>query len=319
VPYSPTGVAGGFLIAHHSRYNSSMLQHKTAIVVGAGASCCYGLPTGDGLLREIVKLCQETMNRDYKRVANANFTIDRYENLKKLIEESNCSSIDDLLSTYTELSEVGKFLIAACLFPLENPKVLFDFERKSNSWMVELFRKMATDDLATFAKNPVTFITFNYDRSLDYYLRRQLAIKYRADESAVETVMESIPIIHVHGQLGTLAEMPYGAEHFKHGAGKVRKASDGIKIIHEADPQSPEFDRAAQSLREADRIGIMGFGFHETNIKRLRLKDAVKDKYLAATTLGLPPLAQRNIKFRLGPVIEFREQCLDLLRDTELL
>jgi hypothetical protein len=82
---------------------------------------------------------------------------------------------------------------------------------------------------------------------------------------------EKIKIIHVHGQLGPSPT----DEHARPPYGEPIKPNDiiplrlGIKVIHEAEDDSLAFEEARACLSRARKICFLGFGFHETNLRRL--------------------------------------------------
>jgi hypothetical protein len=59
--------------------------------------------------------------------------------------------------------------------------------------------------LDEFARNPVIFITFNYDRYLEHRMIRGLVARYNVLPHEAWTALAS-KIIHVHGSLGDLPE-----------------------------------------------------------------------------------------------------------------
>ena len=129
-----------------------------------------------------------------------------------------------------------------------------------------------------FGENQVSFVTFNYDRSLEYFFRTALVNSYGKSIAESDAVLKNIPIIHVHGRLGSLihADAPRIS-----GEGRpfvnavttvdVRIAMDDIVIMPHASDESPEFRQAHAELLSASRIFFLGFGYHPSNMSRLRV------------------------------------------------
>jgi hypothetical protein len=127
------------------------------------------------------------------------------------------------------------------------------------------------NEFESFGANKVSIITFNYDRSLEFFLFRGLKNKFGASHSGCVENFEKIRVIHVHGRLGPSptdehAWPPYGTPIRPNDIIALRL---GIKVIHEAADDSPELLEARDRLSKAERICFLGFGFHQRNLRRL--------------------------------------------------
>lgn len=67
----------------------------------------------------------------------------------------------------------------------------------------------------------------------------------------------------------------------------LETASQNIKIIPEATTETEEFNLAFDELQTAEKICFLGFGYHETNMTRLRLKELEHDANVSGTIYGL--------------------------------
>ena len=302
-----------------------MLKQNTVLILGAGSSMDYQMPSGAQLLNMIKKECNNIKRGDYKIIESSGFSTSPFVELLTALMDTDFLSIDAFLSVYKEHNDAGKFMIAACLLPCEKPENFQGFgiekDDKRENWMQYLFQRKKGNSLIEFASNPVTFITFNYDRCLDYYIRRYMKGRYRATEAEIEKAMETLPIIHVHGQLGSLTQVPFGQLAKSYSAGSVAWAAKSIQIIHEAE-RSTQFQRATNSLCYAKRIGILGFGFHPTNIQRLDMKDANKHATVFATAKGMskPEIAEAQSRIMTQTSSDFhQENCHYLCKHTSLL
>jgi hypothetical protein len=277
-----------------------MLASKTVLILGAGASLEYGFPSGKQLLDRICQVCQSPQfERQFEELlaTQGDSAVHIARELARTIHNSPVLSIDLLLQYRTEFINVGKCAIAYVLVPMETPDRLTDINTRSACWYPYLFEQMRTSDLESFGGNRLTIVTFNYDRSIDAYLRIVLKNMFNADDTKIEAVMDRIPIIHLHGQLGNLGDNPYGR--FLPGYAKyveiLQRAKDGIKIIHEIDnaDNDPEFIKARAALNEAQDIVFLGFGYGAENLKRLKIKQH-SDATIGGTAFGLsePKLAE---------------------------
>ena len=93
------------------------------------------------------------------------------------------------------------------------------------------------------------------------------------------TTLLTMPIIHVHGQLGNLSFGDTGERMRVYGPIKVAATigsclgEAGIKIIGETDPSTQEFVSARKLINAAEHIIFLGFGYDHTNLYRLGILD----------------------------------------------
>jgi len=146
-------------------------------------------------------------------------------------------------------------------------------------WYENLWDAFDLRSLDSFSATPLTVVTFNYDRSLEYHLVRALRVRFEASDKECAEALDSIGPIHLHGQLGFLPG-------FSEDAGKVVgfgglpggitavdciRAAQAIKILHEANPSDDAFARAQSAIAAAERVIFLGFGYARKNVERLRL------------------------------------------------
>jgi hypothetical protein len=202
-------------------------------------------------------------------------------------------SIDAFLANRSEFVEIGKFIIAMSLIECEQEKLLYspDAEKKGGVYQY-LFNGMANNQ-EDFENNQLSFITFNYDRSLEYFLFNAIKSLFGKKVEDTISILHNIQIIHVHGWLGSFGwESPQGRNysplgtlgndtHKQYDANLIRIASGQIKIISEGVDTSKEFAKADELLSKADNIYFLGFGYNSTNLKRLKM-----DKQRLLSTIG---------------------------------
>ncbi len=254
-----------------------MIRTPALLVVGAGGSCPFGFPLGRELVTAILQLAP--LN-DPERIGHPRPEIDAFATA---LRRSGQGSIDAFLERRPEFAEIGKHAIARTLLPHENPSRLYD-RTFPQPWYEYLFQRLAAAP-DRFHENQLKVITFNYDRSLEFYLRTAFADTYHCTETDAGTFLEAVPVLHMHGQLGSLDEIPYG------GAAPVlnnmRKAASGIRVVHEGDEFSDEVRSVRQWMLAARHIYFVGFSFHPANVDRLR--PPVEDRCHAALGVFLRP------------------------------
>jgi len=81
---------------------------------------------------------------------------------------SGQNSVDAFLETNNACLDIGKAAMAAVLLQYESQEVLWNYN--ANNWMRYLFERMRAPTLDGFAENKVSFVIFNFDRSLDHFL-----------------------------------------------------------------------------------------------------------------------------------------------------
>jgi hypothetical protein len=146
-----------------------------------------------------------------------------------------------------------------------------------------IFEHMAADarSVEEFASNPVSFVTFNYDRWLEYRLIRGLVERYSVRPEPVWDAVRQFGCVHLHGSLGELPEqvspgtnqkfVRFGAPPSEELRLVLQIADQSMHIVHDADKRTAQFDEAKQLLRAAEQIFFLGFGFGKINAGRLEL------------------------------------------------
>ncbi len=136
-----------------------------------------------------------------------------------------------------------------------------------NDWYRELWNEILRQGGKTFPAGSLSVITFNYDRSLERYLaeKAEAAFGFSFDKAA--EWISRIQISHIYGQIGSLrrddgdAFIPWGSTH----PNNLWKASGMLKLA------KPRIDGAecawCNSLRNAEKVIFLGFGFWPENIK----------------------------------------------------
>jgi hypothetical protein len=283
------------------------------MVLGAGASAPYGFPLGPKLVTDILKFVRSPSEQTKAILAYND--IDRPEAymFADLLEGSGMYSIDAFLEDRKEFLRLGKLAIAAILAPLEIPKKIH------GNWYQYLFNTLCLIKHQSRSE-PLTILTFNYDRSLEFYLRRAFRCKTGLPEPEIDKLFEKIKFIYLHGNLGDLTSGHLPGRKFD-SANSTERFSDvaaSIKIIHEPQAQNL-FQTAVTYLTRAESIYIMGFSFHPLNIERLFPKGLERQMFcqeVVATALDLTASEQQRIKGQMNIAIRMTDMdCLRFLRE----
>ena len=220
--------------------NGGVISKRTVLILGAGTSFAEcGFPMGHVLAVRVRNLCRVPQSdANFGQVLHdCRISFEKAQKFGELIDDAGGMSIDELLESRSDYLDIGKIAIAYVLMPYEDASNMCKIDTRDKSWYAYLFRQMRAK-FEEIHSNALTIVTFNYDRSLNVFLRRSLLNFYNRTTDDVERVMSSIPIIHVHGQLGSLTQNPYGRYNPQsvlndHYIKAVIRAKNEIKIVHE--------------------------------------------------------------------------------------
>lgn len=260
-----------------------MITKPTVFVLGAGASKQFGYPLGSGLVDIILnnfslsnsKNSVSGKDNPIEIFLGLGFSENDIDSFRYELSYAATPSIDAFLEHRQEEERLlGRLAIAYALIPFEQTQLLFT----KDSWYYNLLNKInpALDNLE---KNRISFITFNYDRSLEHFLMMALTNRFKKSENQVNEKLKKIPIVHLYGKLGNLPWESNKPEEFSRDyhpictPDLIRKSSKSLKIIHDKfNPEDADFKLAKQLLAAAKKIYFLGFGYHTDNLERLRIK-----------------------------------------------
>lgn len=298
-----------------------MITKPTVLILGAGASIPYGFPSGRELLKRVVSSLDQNASGNWiKKLMDFGIRGDVIRTFSYELKYSGRPSVDAFLEHRAEFLKVGKLAIALGLIPCEEEHRLFDIHREEPGWYEYLFNKLDAP-FDKFDENKLSIITFNYDRSIEHYLFKALKSSYGKSDDECSKKLNEIPIIHVHGQLGKLPwqgepARPYSANYR---TADLKTASEQITVISEDIDTSPTFKRAFKLLRDAEKIFFFGFGYHDVNLRRLRI-DKLEKKEILGTAYGLGFAEKEAIQSKWGITLpSTAHKVLSFLREDALL
>lgn len=268
-----------------------MITEKTLFILGAGASCPYGYPTGIELRTDI---CKHFLQR-YTAVVNAEnensinwpkgILLAKAGNFAQVFKNADPIFVDQFLSANpSTFGDIGKMAIATSIYHFEKGSRFgeaLEKEERKQDWYALLFRTMvegfsSPDDYTKFSGNQVAFITFNYDRSLEHYLYRSLTGLFYQElidrNRLVQTTTDIImpfPFVHIYGQIAK----PNWLHGHKYGGDlsypSLNSLKDNIKVVGE-ERQDIGLQKTIRTLFTwAKRIFFLGFGYADENLSAL--------------------------------------------------
>lgn len=244
-----------------------MIEHSVVLVLGAGASKPYDFPLG----RELRDRAISSDRRTKEALAGFEYPNTHVEEFMSALRRSGCTSVDEFVEDRSKFLKIGKEIMAFHISRCENRSNL------DHDWYKYLARIMMSDGFDSFSKNTLSVITYNYDRSLEYYLFNVLQNRFDKNDRECADMLKKIPIIHLHGQLGDLPELNVEGHgvHYRTKADipHLRLAAEGIHVVNEPIDNNPVFQQAHEVLAAAEYVVFLGFGYLPENVARLQLDE----------------------------------------------
>lgn len=260
-----------------------MIKKKTVFVLGAGASIPYGLPSGFELREAICALLEPARLQNAVTIAGQHgHERTALENFLTAFLRSNVLSIDSFLSRRSDYAEIGKLMIAAEICGRERPDRIINPTTDDN-WYQALWNALISDVSSEYEldQNKVRFISFNYDRSLEYFLYESTKHTFGLPDDEVSARLKRLQIIHVYGVAGAFCISPTNSARIytnKYSPESLGLAATSIRILPEARDNDPLFNEARDLFNWAETICFLGFGFDPLNVRRLDLGSVLSYK-----------------------------------------
>lgn len=315
-----------------------MINTDTVFVLGAGASCPYCYPSGEKLR---IGICNNFSN-DLRQLLQkeAEWTkrvlhdlIVEAERFTKIFYESGTRSIDLFLSRNLKYANLGRMaIILRILFSERDSLFNENVKDKSQDWYSYFFN-MITDNIFNsnhidiFRSNAVRILTFNYDRSLEYFLFKSLTNSFsEITKEIIANVLQSLNIIHIYGIIQKLPwQMNFQREHLFDYKGRLdynllNNFTKNILLIQ--DREKINNDDIIYEISHTNRIFFLGFGYAEENMSILGIPEFVKNDHLIfGTAQGCSEKEINDIKNKYFSKVDPTNihiencDCLRLLRD----
>ena len=265
-----------------------MADEQIVLVLGAGAGTPYDFPSGKELIHRICMQFPDALGKLEPRTDLKNERRREAATFARELSGARADSIDEFLWQRADLRDIGMKAIAAILLPLEEEAKLRSTDPGHKglwyddlwSWLhktaaVRMGGKGKPEDLLT---RPLSIVTFNYDRSLEYYLWDAVARFYGVGVGPAGMVVRRMRIAHVYGQLGNLPwdndtkdAVPYGGGGDADLPQSVEIAAGCIDTLYEGTDERKDLMHAWDWLSRAAHVVFLGFGYHPMNLARLKL------------------------------------------------
>ena len=297
-------------------------------VIGAGCSVPYGFPTGAMLMQKLknfnygrkfprdgdstsdiflVDLYQEHFGyssadnrrqygKDYTWVLPYSEHDDLYNRLmdeivlpfSQSIRHSMMVSTDEFLKNrlgqkQNEQADFGKRLIAYEILKAEQASRLGNID-----WIQHLLSRIDQQDKWEEILKQTVFLTFNYDRVLEYCIFLYLTSDKQYSDADAHSFIKEMQIHHVNGFIGSLEEISFGAVE----NGKYQEIAKRMETVWEKRQNRDETEKAKYQdfLKNAQRVYFMGFSYIPDNLESIgipRGAEIIRNAKVYATAMGL--------------------------------
>lgn len=307
-----------------------IVQDKVAIVIGAGASKEFGLPTGSELSGQIIELLKartdhirswfvdDEFDRAIEIAVRDRLTFGSKQHLIKtarLLEEnlSIAPSIDNFLHTHRSNSDIvflGKLAIVFCLLRAEKGSILkvdpsnihnrLDLKKCAETWVGRLFTQLAVaGDFNAFVERlrKVYFVSFNYDRCVQQFMSCAARQYFDLTETQVASLLSNLNIHYIYGNIG-----PFNARStIDTSFGSNPSAENCIGLVSElqtfTEGQNSNDRHILDAYLDNSReIYFLGFGFNKLNMDRILPLNGLCANSIFSTTKGVPETAVSQIR-----------------------
>lgn len=221
-------------------------------------------------------------------------------------------SIDNLLDAHRndpDIAMIGKLAIARAILQAEQKSKLFNSRNSarefslhdvSGTWLIPLFQILTEgvpkEDVREIFNN-VTFVVFNYDICLEYFLPRALRVYYGLSPQEASLVADTARIIHPYGRVGELGEgqslktVEFGASDYD-----LLKVARGIRTFSEGLLHESHGANINNAVSDSDQIIFLGFAYHPLNMEIMSTKNRGFTRKIFGTTVGLSDAAVRTVQ-----------------------
>jgi len=294
------------------------IVNRLVVVLGAGASKEYDFPLGVDLLNAM----RSDLTFRFERYFNVPSSGDQliFDALKKKFPESDVvrlnqhldaagkladvlhhyPSVDEAIHFFSdrpEIIEVGKLAIARSIIGAEKDAARLRFESGRakvadvGGWMPQLFSmvigSLTRQEIPAAFEN-ISFVNFNYDRSLEHYLYNAIQSLGFASEAA-HAILSKVRIHRPYGSLGLLPWQNRNGVEFGNASADLSRMASNIRTYTERDHSKSMLSEVHADLMNAAVVLFLGFGFHKQNMEMLRLEKRNRKTRSFVTAYGIDP------------------------------
>lgn len=243
-----------------------MITIPTTLILGAGASQPFGYPIGRVLKGNVIHLNDEYLHEH-------GFTREQYREFTQHLKRSTINSVDAFIERFPQYRDIGTACIALALAMQEFENNLFSHHSEAGPSWYEILANALDDGISPVRENKLSIVTFNYDRSLEYYLVEVLRHNRDIAVDAAIEQLSTIPMLHVYGSIGECPPQRAGSRPYATTNESIHRAiveRHFIRLMPDVRKEHQIFQQACDLILQAKRVVFLGFGFDATNVQRLR-------------------------------------------------
>lgn len=307
-----------------------MFPKRTTFIIGAGASFELGFPLGSTLLERIASSCDFQVQarqlssgddeiwqviQQLQREDPAGPSLEDYQQAAWRIRDAaaHSGSIDNVIFQNDHdplVPLVAKLAIAKHIISAERSSTLLlsnnpdemDHGPTAGTWLRIFGRMLCNGYQRSTAEKifeSVSFVIFNYDRTVEQYLPFVLAGSFGFPLEEARAIVRRVDFHHPYGSLGLLpwqgGQITYGSEN-----ASLPTIASGIQTFTEQVTDHQSLGRLRTSVSGAERLIFLGFGYHQQNLDLLlsNLKSVTR---IWGTSHNLPGPAHSAVQERLRP------------------
>jgi hypothetical protein len=288
-----------------------MFNQQTVFVLGAGSSEEAGFPLGKDLAQKIGRKMDIKFEHGFKPLGDGDFELygqivqnrqqerQQFQQAGWLIRDGIglAQSIDDFLDQHRTnifANHYGKAAIIKTILETEHSSKLyfnpfdggqFNIAKFADTWFVKfmymLGRGIPKEDVKTIFDR-VSFIVFNYDRCVEFFLLHALQQLYRISDAEAKSIISTLRIIHPYGTVPPNIS-------FGHTNVNCAQLISSIKTYTEQIADASIAEQVAAYLEQADHIVFLGFAYHDQNMALLRppIDEFSPSKKIFGTAYGM--------------------------------
>lgn len=159
---------------------------------------------------------------------------------------------------------------------------------------------MPKEDVDAILSN-VSFVNFNYDRCLEFFLCRGLQRLYGVDERRAAEIVSRVKVFRPYGSVGPL-KMTSNGPGIEFAANDVDpiEAASRIKTYSEKVDEGDDLKEMRDEIAQAKLIVFLGIHFHEQNIKLITPTTRAAAENVFATAFGFSDEDRSVVEDQLG-------------------
>jgi hypothetical protein len=244
------------------------------------------------------------------------------------LRTASVNTIDEFLEHNMDYADLGRACIAFCLLECEQESRLFDTTTEATNWYRLLIKAM-NGAAGNLRDNCVSFITFNYDRSLEHFLFSTFKGRYNLRDERAAEIVNSLTIRHMYGKLGRLPWEVQRAHEIqsefvrdydpKTSIEAIAGCIASLRIVYDKNISKTPFRHIELSLGSYDRIDFIGFGYDRLNLTRLGFTGGrpPKPNVICGSAYGLSQAEIVRIQTNCGIVLDKKGQAaVDYIRNV---